>query len=148
MKIAELRERSTPDLQQLQSELARDLWKARFGNYTNQLDDTAKIRRTRRTIAQINTLITERALGLQRVSKVTEGKADREASTEDAPKKKGRGKKAELEEDVETAGEIADDAAHAADEAGAAAEKAKPKKKAATKAKEKAPAKKATSTLR
>jgi large subunit ribosomal protein L29 len=99
-KISDLRDRSTPDLQQFQQELARELWKARFGNYTNQLDDTAKIRRHRRTIAQINTLISERTLGLQRTSKVTAPKGDREdreAQTEEAPKKKAKAKAAEVE---------------------------------------------------
>ena len=37
------------------SELTRELWKARFSNFTNQLDDTAKIRRLRREIARIKT---------------------------------------------------------------------------------------------
>jgi ribosomal protein L29 len=38
MKNSELRERSVGDLKVLDSELARDLWKARFSNFTNQLD--------------------------------------------------------------------------------------------------------------
>jgi large subunit ribosomal protein L29 len=60
MKTTEIRERSVNDLTQLENELARDLWKARFTNFTNQLDDTAKIRRLRREIARIKTIRTEK----------------------------------------------------------------------------------------
>jgi large subunit ribosomal protein L29 len=60
MKISELRERSVADLAQLELELGRDLWKTRFSNYTNQLDDTAKMRRLRREIARIKTIITQK----------------------------------------------------------------------------------------
>ena len=60
MKNSELRERSAGDLAVMEAELARDLWKARFGNFTNQLDDTAKIRRLRRTIARVKTIITQK----------------------------------------------------------------------------------------
>ena len=60
MKNAELRERSVGDLTSLTGELERDLWKTRFSNYTNQLDDTAKIRRLRREIARVRTIITQK----------------------------------------------------------------------------------------
>jgi large subunit ribosomal protein L29 len=56
----ELKERSVGDLAVLEAELARDLWKSRFSNYTNQLDDTAKIRRLRRQIARVKTFITQK----------------------------------------------------------------------------------------
>lgn len=60
MKTTELRERSLGDLAQLEEELNRDLWKARFSNFTNQLDDTAKLRRLRREIARVKTIRTEK----------------------------------------------------------------------------------------
>jgi large subunit ribosomal protein L29 len=60
MKNSELRERSVGDLQVHESELARDLWKARFTNFTNQLDDTAKIRRLRRQVARVKTIVTQK----------------------------------------------------------------------------------------
>jgi len=60
MKNSELRERSAGDLAVQEAEIARDLWKARFANYTNQLDDTAKIRRLRRQIARVKTIITQK----------------------------------------------------------------------------------------
>ncbi len=59
-KNTELRERSAGDLVVLNAELDRDLWKTRFSNYTNQLDDTAKIRRLRREIARVKTIITQK----------------------------------------------------------------------------------------
>ena len=60
MKTAELRERSLGDLAELEEELNRDLWKARFSNFTNQLDDTAKLRRLRREIARVKTIRQEK----------------------------------------------------------------------------------------
>jgi large subunit ribosomal protein L29 len=60
MKTAELKERSLGDLAQLEEELNRDLWKARFSNFTNQLDDTAKLRRLRREIARVKTVRTQK----------------------------------------------------------------------------------------
>lgn len=60
MKTSELRERSVGDLKVLEAELARDAWKARFSNFTNQLDDTAKIRRLRRQVARVKTIITQK----------------------------------------------------------------------------------------
>ena len=40
--------------------MTRELWKTRMDNHTNQLDDTAKIRRLRRDIARVKTLLVER----------------------------------------------------------------------------------------
>jgi large subunit ribosomal protein L29 len=60
MKNSEIRERTTGDLAVMEAELARDLWKARFSNYTNQLDDTARIRRLRRQIARVKTIRTQK----------------------------------------------------------------------------------------
>jgi large subunit ribosomal protein L29 len=60
MKSSDLHERSLGDLAQLEDELNRDLWKARFSNFTNQLDDTAKLRRLRREIARVKTVRTQK----------------------------------------------------------------------------------------
>jgi large subunit ribosomal protein L29 len=60
MKTGDLHERSLGDLAQLEDELNRDLWKARFSNFTNQLDDTAKLRRLRREIARVKTVRTQK----------------------------------------------------------------------------------------
>lgn len=60
MKAKELADRTLADLQQMEKDLAREVWKTRMDNFTNQLDDTAKIRRTRRDLARVKTLITQR----------------------------------------------------------------------------------------
>ncbi|MBZ0116839.1 MAG: 50S ribosomal protein L29 [Sandaracinaceae bacterium] len=60
MKASELKELTVNELEQRESTLRRELWKARFDNHTNQLDDTAKIARLRRDIARVKTLLTER----------------------------------------------------------------------------------------
>ena len=61
MKISEVRERSLEELGSLLTETRRNLWKARFDNYSNQLDDTASIRRLRRDIAKILTVQKEKS---------------------------------------------------------------------------------------
>ena len=62
MRMGEVRERGTDELRNMEKDLARELWQSRLDNHTNQLDDTAKIRRLRRSIAQIKTVLTEREL--------------------------------------------------------------------------------------
>jgi large subunit ribosomal protein L29 len=59
-KAAEFRERTVAELERMEGELARELWKTRFDNFTNQLDDTSKICRTRRNLARVKTILTER----------------------------------------------------------------------------------------
>ena len=41
MKASELREQTDEELRNMQTDLARELWQARFDNHTNQLDDTS-----------------------------------------------------------------------------------------------------------
>lgn len=60
-KPSELRDKTDDELKELEQSMTRDLWKSRFSNYSNQLDDTDKIRRLRRDIARVKTLMTERA---------------------------------------------------------------------------------------
>lgn len=61
MKASELREETIDELKERERTLTRELWQARMDNHTNQLDDTAKIRRLRRDIARVKTLLSERA---------------------------------------------------------------------------------------
>jgi large subunit ribosomal protein L29 len=61
VKVSELREQTDEELRERERDLTRELWQSRMDNYTNQLDDTAKIRRLRRDIARVKTLLTERA---------------------------------------------------------------------------------------
>lgn len=61
MKPSEIREKTTDELVELEKTMARDLFKARFANYSNQLDDTDSVRRMRRDIARIKTVLNERS---------------------------------------------------------------------------------------
>jgi large subunit ribosomal protein L29 len=65
VKPADIRERTDAELRELEAELKEKLWKARFQNFTNQLDDTASIRNIRRDIARVKTILTERARAAQ-----------------------------------------------------------------------------------
>ena len=60
MKAAEIRENTNDELRERERDLTRELWKTRMDNHTNQLDDTAKIRRLRREIARVKTIRAER----------------------------------------------------------------------------------------
>lgn len=61
MKTEDIRERSTEELDVLEGDLRRQLWKARFDNHTNQLDDTSSIQKLRRDLARVKTILTQRA---------------------------------------------------------------------------------------
>ena len=60
MKSAELRERTTEDLNELASQLRKDLFSYRMKNHTNQLDDTSLLNKTRKDIARIEQILQER----------------------------------------------------------------------------------------
>lgn len=60
MKTSEVREKSTEELDSIHGDLKRQLWRARFDNLTNQLDNTSTIPSLRRTIARVQTVLTER----------------------------------------------------------------------------------------
>lgn len=61
MKATDLRERTLEDLKELEKSLTREAFQARFKNFTNRLDDTSTIRKARRDLARVKTLLTERA---------------------------------------------------------------------------------------
>jgi large subunit ribosomal protein L29 len=61
-KASELREQTSEELRAMERDLSHELWKSRFDNYTNQLDDTSKIKKLRKRIARIKTILTEREL--------------------------------------------------------------------------------------
>ncbi len=61
MKATDIRENNTTEeLHTLEADLRRKLWRARFDNHTNQLDDTAEIKKVRRDIARVMTILTQR----------------------------------------------------------------------------------------
>jgi large subunit ribosomal protein L29 len=65
MKAAEVREKSNEELTELEAGLRRQIWKARFDNLSNQLDNTSSIRKLRRDLARVKTLLTQRTRASQ-----------------------------------------------------------------------------------
>lgn len=63
MKASDLRERATDDLVQLRDITRKELFQAKMKNATNQLDDTSMLRKARRDVARIETILRERAAG-------------------------------------------------------------------------------------
>ncbi|MBL9026268.1 MAG: 50S ribosomal protein L29 [Myxococcales bacterium] len=61
MKAKELRDRTDEALKELEKTLQADIFQARFKNFTNRLNDTASIIRTRRDLARVKTILTQRA---------------------------------------------------------------------------------------
>lgn len=62
MKINEIREMSSKDLEKELSELKSELFKLRFSLATNGLDNPNKIKDVKKDIARINTILTQRKL--------------------------------------------------------------------------------------
>ena len=59
MKAKDLRERSLEDLRELEKSLQRDSFTHRFKNFTNRLDDTSIINKTRRDLARVKTILAQ-----------------------------------------------------------------------------------------
>jgi large subunit ribosomal protein L29 len=78
---AELRERTDEELGALLRSLEEDLFKFRVQRYTNQLENTMKIRNTRRTLARVKTLLAARSQGIEASRKESRAASvsDREA---------------------------------------------------------------------
>jgi large subunit ribosomal protein L29 len=60
MKAVDLREKNDADLRELQKSLARDVFRNRLKNFTNQLDDTSAVRKAKRELARVLTILCER----------------------------------------------------------------------------------------
>jgi large subunit ribosomal protein L29 len=88
VKAADLREKSVDDLRDLQKTLARDVFQNRLKNFTNRLDDTSSMRKTRRDLARVVTLIHEKAAA----PPVDVASATPEAKPEKTAKKKSSAK--------------------------------------------------------
>ncbi len=61
MKAKDIREKSETDLAELEKSLTGEAFQARFKNFTNRLDDTSALKKTRRDIARVKTILSERA---------------------------------------------------------------------------------------
>jgi len=57
MKAKDLRERSVEELRELEKSLVSDIFTARFKNFTNRLDDTSSIRKAKKDLARVKTLL-------------------------------------------------------------------------------------------
>lgn len=62
MKAKDLRERDTSDLVELRKSMQKDLFSYRMKNFTNQLEDTSLLQKTKRDIARVEQILHERAL--------------------------------------------------------------------------------------
>lgn len=65
MKAKDLRDRSTDDLRELDKRLTTDLFQYRFKNFTNRLDDSSLVQKTRRDIARVRSVLAERERAAQ-----------------------------------------------------------------------------------
>jgi large subunit ribosomal protein L29 len=72
MKASDLREKSGDDLRELEKSLVRDVFQNRLKNFTNRLDDTSAMRKTKRDLARVITLLREQALGIARKGAATQ----------------------------------------------------------------------------
>ena len=59
--LEELKSLTVADLQSQLVDAKKELFNLRFQNATNQLDNTARIKEVRKSIARIQTVITEKA---------------------------------------------------------------------------------------
>jgi len=62
MKVKEMREKSSSDLEKELVELKSELFKLRFQLATNGLDNPMKIKNTKKDIAKIKTILREREI--------------------------------------------------------------------------------------
>ena len=60
MRAIKVREKSAKELAELKVKSARDLMDAKFKNITGQLNDKSQIKKLRKDIARINTIIKEK----------------------------------------------------------------------------------------
>ena len=62
MKTSDLRENSLQELKELGTESRQALFDLRFKHYTGQLVDTAALKKARKDVARVETVIREREL--------------------------------------------------------------------------------------
>jgi large subunit ribosomal protein L29 len=60
MKAKDLRERSSEDLETLLATLSKDLFSYRMKNHTGQLEDTSLLGKTKRDLARVQLILSER----------------------------------------------------------------------------------------
>jgi large subunit ribosomal protein L29 len=70
-KAKDLHERTPDDLRELEKTLAKDVFQNRFKNFTNRLDDTSAIKKTRRDLARVKTVLAQLAKAAQVLTDAT-----------------------------------------------------------------------------
>jgi large subunit ribosomal protein L29 len=68
VRAKEMRERGDEDLVKMLDDARNDLFRLRLDNATHQLDNTSEIRKHRREVARIKTILNERAMSGQVVA--------------------------------------------------------------------------------
>jgi len=87
MKAKDMREKSLEDLREMEKSLANDAFQSKLKNFTNRLDDTSQIKKLRRDVARVKTLLGE--LGRKPVTaKVPVAAKSKPAAQAKAPAKK------------------------------------------------------------
>ena len=66
MKIQEIRDLSTQEIEDRIKDLKEELFNLRFQQATGQLENTARMKDVKKTIARIKTVITERETASQK----------------------------------------------------------------------------------
>jgi large subunit ribosomal protein L29 len=112
MKAKDLRERSAEDLRELEKSLAKDTFQNRFKNFTNRLDDSSLLNKTRKDLARVKTILRQQELAAQikaageagvpaksKAKKAAAPKAEAKAA-KPAPAKKTTAKKAAKKEEA------------------------------------------------
>jgi len=61
LKAKDLHERSLEDLKELEKSLRGDTFQNRIKNFTNRLDDTSSMRKTRQDLARVLTVLAKKA---------------------------------------------------------------------------------------
>ena len=90
MKAKDMREKPLEDLRELEKSLAHDHFQAKLKNFTNRLDDTSSMRKLRKDMARVKTLIGELARGKAKAEPkaAPAPKAPKAAAAPKAPKAK------------------------------------------------------------
>lgn len=63
MKFADLKERKSQDLTELKASLTREIFKNRMKNAVGQLEDTSALKKAKKDVARIQTILNQRAQG-------------------------------------------------------------------------------------
>jgi len=105
MKANDLREKTLQDLVDLRKSLTGDMFQNRLKNFTNRLDDTSSIRKARRDLARVMTVIRQVELrsGAADVAPLVVAEPAAVSLSAAEPKAKGASKKKKVEGEAPTA---------------------------------------------